>query len=158
MVAKKDRWAVNVKTDSIHPPQGLFTKSAATTAHTRFEESLTERPRSGIRMLRYFIHRRGRGLRAKRRAELEKAKPPLQANRTSTQSEKRRIAARLIGRFLSRAGHESPKLRGCRVLHNSFHLELVLKVVSRRVQVQNASAIKLDRSSVRVARAPSGAL
>ncbi len=41
---------------------------------TRFKESFPRGPSSGLRMLTYFINRAGRGLSARRRAELEKAK------------------------------------------------------------------------------------
>jgi Protein of unknown function (DUF3175) len=64
-----------VKTDSTHPPQGLFTKDAATIARTLASRRVSPKgPGSGMRMLTYFINRGGRGLTARRRAELEKAK------------------------------------------------------------------------------------
>jgi Protein of unknown function (DUF3175) len=64
-----------VKTDSTHPPEGLFTKSAATIARTLASKRVSPKgPSSGMRMLTYFINRGGRGLPAKRRAELQKAK------------------------------------------------------------------------------------
>jgi tRNA(adenine34) deaminase len=72
---KKKRWVAKVKTDSTHPPAGLFTKSASTIARTLASKKVSPRgPASGMRMLTYFINRAGRGLCAKRRAELEKAK------------------------------------------------------------------------------------
>jgi Protein of unknown function (DUF3175) len=72
---KKRRWVREVKTDSTHPPQGLFTRSAATIARTLASKKVSPKgPGSGLRMLSYFINRAGRGLTAKRRAELEKAK------------------------------------------------------------------------------------
>ena len=69
------RWVATVKTDSTHPPAGLFTKSAATIARTLASKKVSPKgPGSGMRMLSYFINRAGRGLSPSRRAELEKAK------------------------------------------------------------------------------------
>jgi hypothetical protein len=68
-------WVAKVTTDSTHPPEGLFTKSAATIARTLASRKVSPKgPGSGMRMLTYFINRGGRGLSAARRAELEKAK------------------------------------------------------------------------------------
>ena len=72
---KKSRWIARVKTDSTHPPSGLFTKSASTIARTLALRSVSPKgPASGLRMLTYFINRAGRGLTAERKAELQKAK------------------------------------------------------------------------------------
>lgn len=72
---RKKTWVAQVKTDSTHPPPGLFTRSAATIARTLASKEVSPKgPSSGLRMLTYFINRAGRGLSAKRRAELEKAK------------------------------------------------------------------------------------
>jgi Protein of unknown function (DUF3175) len=69
------RWVAGVKTDSTHPPKGLFTKSAATIARALASRKVSPKgPGSGLRMLNYFINRGGRGLSRQRRAELEKAK------------------------------------------------------------------------------------
>jgi tRNA(adenine34) deaminase len=74
MPAKK-RWIAGVKTVSTYPPPGLFTKGAATIARTLASREVSPKgPGSGMRMLTFFINRAGRGLTAKRRAELEKAK------------------------------------------------------------------------------------
>src|SRR5579863_7704954 len=71
---KPNRWVSKVKTDSTHPPEGLFTKDASTIARTLASKKVSPKgPGSGMRMLTYFINRAGRGLSAKRRAELEKA-------------------------------------------------------------------------------------
>ena len=71
----KKRWVADVKTDSTHPPAGLFTKNAATIARTLASKKVSPKgPGSGMRMLTYFINRGGRGLSASRRRELEKAK------------------------------------------------------------------------------------
>lgn len=69
------RWVAKVKTDSTHPPAGLFTRSASTIAKTLASKRVSPKgPGSGMRMLTYFINRAGRGLSPERRAELEKAK------------------------------------------------------------------------------------
>jgi Protein of unknown function (DUF3175) len=69
------KWVANVKTDSTHPPPGLFTKSAPTIARILASKKVSPKgPGSGMRMLTYFINRAGRGLGASRRAELVKAK------------------------------------------------------------------------------------
>jgi tRNA(adenine34) deaminase len=75
MTARKNRWVAKVKTDSTHPPAGLFTRSAATIARALASQKVSPKgPASGMRMLTYFINRAGRGLSPTRRAELEKAK------------------------------------------------------------------------------------
>jgi hypothetical protein len=72
---KTNRWVAKVKTDSTHPAEGLFTKSATTIARALASKKVSPKgPSSGMRMLTYFINRGGRGLSAARRAELEKAK------------------------------------------------------------------------------------
>src|SRR5258708_36874955 len=69
------RWVATVKTVSTFPPEGLFTKDAATIARTLASKKVSPKgPGSGMRMLNYFINRGGLGLSATRRAELEKAK------------------------------------------------------------------------------------
>jgi tRNA(adenine34) deaminase len=76
MATKKPRkWIAKVKTDSTHPPEGLFTKNASTVARTLASKKVSFKgPASGLRMLTYFINRAGKGLSLDRRAELEKAK------------------------------------------------------------------------------------
>ena len=66
------RWVAKVKTDSTHPPSGLFTKKASTIARVLASKKVSPKgPQSGMRMLTYFINRAGSGLSAARRAELE---------------------------------------------------------------------------------------
>jgi hypothetical protein len=75
MAKKKNLWVRKVKTDSTHPPEGLFTKSAETIVRALASKKVSPKgPGSGMRMLTYFINRGGRGLSAARRKELEKAK------------------------------------------------------------------------------------
>jgi len=78
MSAAKKKWVRTVKTDSTHPPEGLFTKNAAAIARTLASKRVSPKgPGSGLRMLTYFINRGGRNLSAARRKELEKAKEML---------------------------------------------------------------------------------
>jgi tRNA(adenine34) deaminase len=63
---RKRKWVAEVKTDSTHPPAGLFTKNAATIAKTLASKKVSPKgPGSGMRMLSYFINRAGRGLTAR---------------------------------------------------------------------------------------------
>jgi tRNA(adenine34) deaminase len=76
----KKYWVKNVKTDSTHPPQDLFTKDAKTIARAMASKKVSPGGiGSGIRMIQYFINRAGKNLSATRRKELEKAKHLLQA-------------------------------------------------------------------------------
>jgi tRNA(adenine34) deaminase len=73
--AKKRRWSAKVKTDSTHPPAGLFNRSATTIARTLASKKVSPKgPGSGMRMLSFYINRAGSNLSASRRNELEKAK------------------------------------------------------------------------------------
>ena len=74
-MATKRRWVKDVKTDSTHPPEGLFTKSPEEIARSLASKRVSPRGAgSGMRMLTYFINRAGKGLSATRRAKLERAK------------------------------------------------------------------------------------
>jgi tRNA(adenine34) deaminase len=91
MSSPKKRWVAKVTTDSTHPPEGLFTKDAATIARTLASKKVSPKgPGSGMRMLTYFINRGGKGLSATRRRELEKAKKLLSLR---IQKEKEKKAA-----------------------------------------------------------------
>src|SRR5687767_451788 len=73
--SKPMRWVAKVKTNSTHPPEGLFKKSAPTIARTLASRKVSPKgPASGLRMLTYFINRGGKGLSSDRRAVLERAK------------------------------------------------------------------------------------
>jgi hypothetical protein len=77
---KSGRWVADVKTDSTHPPEGLFTKNASTIARTLASKKVSPKgPASGLRMLTYFINRAGKELNSDRRDQLEKAKKILSA-------------------------------------------------------------------------------
>jgi len=72
---KNRKWVAQVKTDSTHPPAGLFKKNASTIARSLASRRVSPKgPQSGMRMLNYFINRAGRGLSRSRRSELERAK------------------------------------------------------------------------------------
>ena len=72
---RKKRWVSRVKTDSTHPPRGLFTKSASEIARSLASKRVSPKgPGSGMRMLAYFINRGGKNLSRSRRAVLERAK------------------------------------------------------------------------------------
>jgi len=72
---RKKRWVARVKTDSTHPPEGLFTKDAKTIARSLASQKVSPKgPGSGMRMLSYFINRAGRNLSPSRRVELSRAK------------------------------------------------------------------------------------
>lgn len=75
--AKKSskKWVSKVKTVSTYPPEGLFTKDAATIARELASKKVSPKgPASGMRMLTYYINRAGKGLSASRKSELQKAK------------------------------------------------------------------------------------
>jgi len=93
MVARKKsaRWVAKVKTDSTHPPPGLFKKSAPVIAKALASKKVSPKgPGSGMRMLTFFINRAGRGLSASRRRELERAKALLAKRIQAKQTKKRR--------------------------------------------------------------------
>jgi tRNA(adenine34) deaminase len=76
----KRRWVRDVKTDSTHPPKGLYAKSAETIARVMASKKVSPKGvGSGIRMIQYFINRAGKSLPVGRKKELEKAKRLLQA-------------------------------------------------------------------------------
>jgi tRNA(adenine34) deaminase len=69
------KWVKDVKTDSTHPREGLFNKSAATIARELASKDVSPKgPGSGMRMLTYYMNRGGKNLSASRKRELEKAK------------------------------------------------------------------------------------
>ena len=75
MAISHRKWVRNVKTDSTHPPEGLFKKSPETIARSLASKKVSPKgPGSGMRMLSYFINRAGKGLSAQDKARLEKAK------------------------------------------------------------------------------------
>ncbi len=88
----ENRWVAKVRTDSTHPPKGLFTKDAPTIARALASKKVSPKgPASGLRMLTYFINRAGRNLSAQRRRELEGAKALLSARIQRSRKSKGRI-------------------------------------------------------------------
>ncbi len=91
--SQSKRWVAKVTTDSTHPPEGLFTKSAATIARTLASKKVSPKgPSSGMRMLNYFINRGGRNLSPERKQVLQeaicRAESPLQRQRARRPREK----------------------------------------------------------------------
>ena len=85
------RWSHAVQTVSTYPPEGLFTKDAATIARVMASRRVSPKgPGSGVSMIQFFINRAGKSLPAARRRELEKAKRLLQQR---TQASRRRTRA-----------------------------------------------------------------
>jgi hypothetical protein len=69
------KWSAKVDTDSTHPDQGLFNKSASTIARELASKKVSPKgPASGMRMLNFYINRAGKNLPQSRHVELEKAK------------------------------------------------------------------------------------
>ena len=92
-MATKKRWVKDVKTDSTHPPKGLFTRSPEEIARSLASKKVSPKgPGSGMRMLTYFINRAGKGLTATRRARLERAKTLL-SEKIAEQKKKQQKAA-----------------------------------------------------------------
>ena len=76
---KKRYWVHKVKTVSTAPPEGIFTKDAATIAKEMAKPCVSPKGiGSAIKMVQYFINRAGKGLSKARKRELEKAKKILQ--------------------------------------------------------------------------------
>ena len=74
-MATKRKWSAKVTTDSTHPDQGLFNKSASAIAKALASKKVSPKgPASGMRMLNFYINRAGKNLTKSRHAELEKAK------------------------------------------------------------------------------------
>ena len=75
MAQTQRMWVRTVKTDSTHPPEGLFTRDPETIARELASKEVSPKgPGSGMRMLTYFINRAGKGLSSARKKNLEKAK------------------------------------------------------------------------------------
>jgi tRNA(adenine34) deaminase len=76
MATKK--WSAKVHSDSTHPEEGLFNKSASEVAKALASKRVSPKgPASGMRMLNFYINRAGKNLSKERHAELEKAKEKL---------------------------------------------------------------------------------
>src|ERR1700729_2140137 len=74
-MATTKKWSAKVDTDSTHPDEGLFNKSASAIAKALASKKVSPKgPASGMRMLNFYINRAGKNLSSERHAELEKAK------------------------------------------------------------------------------------
>jgi hypothetical protein len=94
MAATQKKWVRKVKTDSTHPPEGLFKKDPETIARTLASKKVSPKgPGSGIRMLTYFINRAGKGLSAREKARLERAKSLLSERVQKAREKERKKAA-----------------------------------------------------------------
>ena len=94
MAASQKKWVRNVKTDSTPPPEGLFKKDPETIARTLASKKVSPKgPGSGMRMLTYFINRAGRGLSARERARLGRAKSLLSERVQKAREKERKKAA-----------------------------------------------------------------
>jgi hypothetical protein len=86
--SQNKKWVAGVTTDSTHPPEGLFTKSASTIAATLASKKVSPKgPASGMQMLNYFINRGGRNLPPERKRVLQDAKSIL-SRRIAAKKEK----------------------------------------------------------------------
>jgi tRNA(adenine34) deaminase len=86
--AKPKRWSASVDTDSTHPPEGLFNKSASVIARTLASRRVSPKgPGSGMRMLTFYINRAGHNLTASRKAELAGEDTALQEDRNREEKE-----------------------------------------------------------------------
>jgi tRNA(Arg) A34 adenosine deaminase TadA len=75
LVTTKKKWSAKVDTDSTHPDEGLFKKSASAIAKALATKKVSPKgPASGMQMLNFYINRAGKNLPQERHAELEKAK------------------------------------------------------------------------------------
>jgi tRNA(Arg) A34 adenosine deaminase TadA len=75
IMATKKKWSADVDTDSTHPDEGLFKKSASAIAKALATKKVSPKgPTSGMQMLNFYINRAGQNLSNERHAELEKAK------------------------------------------------------------------------------------
>jgi Protein of unknown function (DUF3175) len=94
MAASQKKWVRNVKTDSTHPPEGLFKKDPETIARTLASKKVSPKgPGSGMRMLTYFINRAGKGLCAREKTRLERAKSLLSERVQKAREKERKKAA-----------------------------------------------------------------
>ncbi len=75
MAHTANKWSGKVKTNSTHPPEGLFNKDPETIARTLASKKVSPKgPDSGMRMLTFFINRAGKTLSASRKSALQRAK------------------------------------------------------------------------------------
>ena len=62
-MATKKKWSAKVDTDSTHPDEGLFKKSASAIAKALASKKVSPKgPASGMQMLNFYINRAGKNL------------------------------------------------------------------------------------------------
>jgi len=93
---KRNLWVSKVRTVSTFPPEGIFTKDAATIARVMASGEVSPKGiGSAIRMIQYFINRAGKNLSTSRKKVLERAKRILQEERAKSGTESRTQASRI---------------------------------------------------------------
>ena len=117
-MATAKKWSAKVDTDSTHPEEGLFKKSASAIAKALATKEVSPKgPASGMQMLNFYINRAGKNLSQERHAELEKAKTLLSEiiAREKPESEKpakdtaaKKPAKRAAKKSLKKAPAKSP--------------------------------------------------
>jgi hypothetical protein len=105
------RWVRTVDTDSTHPPEGTFKKSAGEIAATLARKDVSPKgPGSGVRMIQYFINRGGKGLSKSRRQTLERAKRTLQETAAERRAQRARSGRRKPGKKVGKKKNAGTKI------------------------------------------------
>jgi tRNA(adenine34) deaminase len=105
-VTAKTKWSAKVDTDSTHPDEGLFKKSASAIAKALATKKVSPKgPASGMQMLNFYINRAGKNLTQERHAELEKAKTILSEIIAKEKSESEKPAKKTA----KKAAKKTPK-------------------------------------------------
>jgi tRNA(Arg) A34 adenosine deaminase TadA len=109
----KKKWSAKVTTDSTHPDEGLFNKSASAIAKALASKKVSPKgPASGMRMLNFYINRAGKNLPASRKAELERAKSKLSDiiadQKSKTQSATKKTSRTATKKFAKKTPLKSP--------------------------------------------------
>jgi tRNA(adenine34) deaminase len=103
-----------VDTDSTHPDEGLFLKSAMEIARALATKRVAPKgPASGMRMLNFYINRAGENLSAERHGVLEHAKELLSARiereRSKNEAESAGSSAHTTSAARSGTGHRTTR-------------------------------------------------
>jgi len=107
MATKK--WSAKVDTDSTHPDEGLFKKSASAIAKALATKKVSPKgPASGMQMLNFYINRAGKNLSQERHAELEKAKTLLSETITKEKAESETPAKKATKKVTKQATKKVP--------------------------------------------------
>lgn len=112
MATKK--WSAKVDTDSTHPDEGLFKKSAMAIAKALATKEVSPKgPASGMRMLNFYINRAGKNLSPSRIKVLEQAKEKLSAiiaaQKEETKPEKKSSAKKTAAKATKKSARKSAK-------------------------------------------------